>query len=425
MTALRLRDGAWVIAGQGLTAMGTLVSIRVLTQTLSPDTFGAVSLFLGVCALAMSLICTPFTQAAIHLYPEYAADDRQAILWHSILAALRRIAPYAVLAALALAALAMWSQHVSFITCALALALLIGDCWRSMNLSFLNAGRQHRRFGLWMAADVWVRPLCAVVAVWLLGQSVDAVLLAFVVASLGLAIAFRSTAMSLSSGRGALADDVLAPRIWRYALPLIPLGAIGWANGLSDRYIVAGMLDVADVGIYAAAYGLASRPMLVINAAFEQALRPLYQNAVSTAQHDRAKGILWLWFGVMFGAGALFTAAMWLWADVAAQWLLGPEFRSGARLMPWIALGYALLCLSYVFERVCYATAQTKRVLAIQSCTAVAAVVTTLIATDRWGLFGAAIATPVYFSVQLLAAMWFAFQSSRALAAPKFARSTG
>ncbi|MDB6011901.1 MAG: hypothetical protein JWL65_4151, partial [Gammaproteobacteria bacterium] len=70
-----LTDALWVISGTALSAVGTLVGIRVLTQYLAPAAYGAVSLALGLSTLAISLVATPLTQAAIHYYPALTQSD--------------------------------------------------------------------------------------------------------------------------------------------------------------------------------------------------------------------------------------------------------------------------------------------------------------------------------------------------------------
>ena len=49
----QLVEVCWVIGGQAATALGTLVGVRILTQYLSPDGYGVVSLATGMSTLAI------------------------------------------------------------------------------------------------------------------------------------------------------------------------------------------------------------------------------------------------------------------------------------------------------------------------------------------------------------------------------------
>jgi O-antigen/teichoic acid export membrane protein len=239
--------------------------------------------------------------------------------------------------------------------------------------------------------------------VLLVSKSPVAVLGAYAAVSLVLNLVLSKRRPEVATAGVPAAD--FDRRMWQYALPLIPLGLLGWANGLSDRYIIGGLLSLQDTGIYAAAYGLASRPLLLVNATFEQFIRPIYQNAVSAGHNERAALVLRYWLMALAAACALVVLIVSLWRHELAAILLGARFRSGANLMPWIAAGYGVLSLAYVFERVCLAHAQTRRVLAVELVSGTAMLLMTVTGVHFWGLIGAACAVPLYFGVQLCAAI--------------------
>jgi O-antigen/teichoic acid export membrane protein len=201
--------------------------------------------------------------------------------------------------------------------------------------------------------------------------------------------------------------------MWAYALPLIPLGVISWASTLGDRYFIGGLLGVANAGIYAAVHGLSNSPFMILNTMAELGLRPIYQSAVTQGDRARSRRILMTWLAVVISAA---SAGVILFA-VGHEWLarvfVGKQFRGGSSLMPWIASGYAIRATSYVFERVCYAYGATRRVLLIQLCAVIATFALTPLAVITLGLEGAAMAVPACFSVQLIAAMFFARRAVR------------
>jgi O-antigen/teichoic acid export membrane protein len=200
----------------------------------------------------------------------------------------------------------------------------------------------------------------------------------------------------------------LDARMWSYALPLLPLGLIAWASNLGDRYVIGGVLSVADAGVYAAVYGLSSMPFMIVNGTAEQALRPIYQAAVTNGNRLRARKILLLWLGIVVGVCALGVLLFAFGHTLIAAFFVGKPYRHASGLMPLIATGYAIRATSYVFERVCYAYGQTRRVLLIQLWAVAATAVATPLGVVYLGLKGAALAVPLYFSVQLLVAIFLA-----------------
>ena len=406
----QLGELSWVVGGQALTALGTIVGVRILTQFLSPDAYGVVSLAMGMSVLAISLVAAPLTQAAIHFYPGIVADGSVGELFSSLLRCFRRMAPWVAVVALTGGAIYVGWGHGSPLLVVLLAALLASDCWRSANLSLLNAARRQGRYALWMAADAWSRPLAASVVVLWVGQSPVAVLAAYVFVSICLVTGFSHRLWPAQSTSQQPVDRarVLDARMWSYALPLVPIGIISWASSLGDRYIIGGVLGVADAGIYAAVYGLSSSPFMIVNGMAEQALRPIYQAAVTHGDTRRARKILAIWLASVSGICAV-GVILFAWGhEFIASLFVGKPYRGAASLMPWIGAGYAIRATSYVFERVCYAFGQTRRVLIIQLCAVVATALFTPAGVIYWGLKGAAMAVPFYFTVQLATAIFLA-----------------
>ena len=410
----QLAEAGWVIGGQAGLALGTVVGVRILTQYLAPDAYGVVSLSTGMSVLAISLVATPLTQAAIHFYPAIAANGSARELLQSVLRCFQTTAPWVVIATLVAGGLYVgWGQGSALLVVLLAL-LLASDCWRSANLSLLNAARRQRVYALWLAADAWSRPLAATAAVLLMGQSPVAVLAAYVLVSAVLVVVFsRGLWPEGQASAPAGTDDAqrareLDARVWSYALPLLPLGLIAWASNLGDRYVIGGVLSVADAGVYAAVYGLSSMPFMIVNGTAEQALRPIYQAAVTNGNRLRARKILLLWLGIVVGVCALGVLLFAFGHTLIAAFFVGKPYRHASGLMPLIATGYAIRATSYVFERVCYAYGQTRRVLLIQLWAVAATAVATPLGVVYLGLKGAALAVPLYFSVQLVVAIFLA-----------------
>jgi O-antigen/teichoic acid export membrane protein len=411
----QLAEVGWVVGGQAATALGTLVGVRILTQLLAPGAYGVVSLATGASILASNLVVAPLTQAAIHFYPGIAADGSAHELLDSLLRCYRRAAPWAGLVAVAGGALYVGWGHGSPILVGLLALQFACDGWRSANLSLLNAARRQQRFALWTAADIWCRPLAGALIVLWVGQSPLAVLAAYVVVSIALVAGFSYRLWPVEPLPHGIPDRcaTLDARMWSYAVPLIPIGIITWMSTLGDRYIIGGLLSVADAGIYAALYGLSSSPFLIVSGAAEQALRPIYQTAVTHGDSVRARRIHNIWLASVVGICVVGVALFAVGHEIIAGLFVGRPFRSAASLMPWIAAGHAIKATSYVFERVCYAYGQTRRVLTIQLCAVTATVILTPAGVIYFGLQGAAVAVPAYFSVQLATAIFLARRTVR------------
>lgn len=418
----KLSDVLWIGGAQIAAALGTLIGVRILTQVLPPGPYGVVSLALGIATLVTTLMAAPLTQAAMHYYPALVAQGSAGTLRVALRRGFLRMAPWVMLAAVVGAVVFVRWDASSPILSAVLLALVASGYWRSVNLSLLNSARLHGRLGFWTAADAWARPLSGAAVVLTIGPSPIAVLAAYagISALLVLLLSDRPTSEGARAAASLSPEEskALDMRLWSYALPLVPLGIISWASSLGDRYIIGGLLSIADAGVYAALYGLASTPFIILQTTLEQGLRPIHQNAVSGADHLRAASILRLWLGASVVLGGLGVVALIMGHEWLASLLVGPSYRHASDLLPWVGAGYAIRAVSYVFERVCYAYGRTRRVLVTQLCGALTAAAFTPAAVVALGLKGAAIAVPAYFAVQLVTAVFLARRTLRDAAQP-------
>ena len=405
-----ISEGFWVAIGQIVSALAALISIRIMTELLSPEDFGRLTLLVGITALALGLTATPSLQAVIRFYPDWKMLGRVDVLRRVSVELITRLVAIAVLILASGWGVAALSFGESWVIGIMISALLVIDVLRSFELAFLNAARRQRSAAIVQMVDAWSRPLLAILSVMAFGSSAETALAGYIVGSLLVVLVMRLT-LELEGAHPVLpttspvpsepASDQLSAVIKRYALPLAPLAIFGWISGMGDRYVIGGLLSMAEVGLYAAAYGLASRPFLMLSGIIEQTLRPILQNAIATGDRARigkAKQVML----ATTSAGAIFgVLCFFMLNDQVARLMLAEEYRVVASLMPWIALGYALLMISNVFSRFCYAFDATGSVLKLTVAGAVIGVAVLVPAVMLLGLQGAVIAVPVRFGVEL------------------------
>ncbi len=391
--------------------------MRWLTNCVDPDIFGEVTLLVGACGLAVNVLATPLIQAVMHEYPAARSQHEVEHLYRVFSRTLGRtlLKSFVVIFVASVAVRCVFT--FSWPPLALTLLLLVGDSWRAAVLGMFNAEQRHKIYVYWVIADAWLRPLMAVLFIHFFGAAAETILLAY------LCVSFAALLMGNRVMRWPFLrkhcdgtdqeEKRLEERLRTYASPLLPLGIIGWITGLADRYIIGGTIGLGAAGIYAAAAGLASRPVLMLGTALELAIRPRYQEIVGDKNPQQEKRILLIWIALVTGAGTLYVAALAEWREEIAALLLGKSFRSGSLLMPWVASGYVLLVTSYIFERVCYAHSRTRRVLSIQTVTAVVAIICLSAGAYRYGLQGAAVAVPVFYAAQLAASIYYAVITHR------------
>jgi len=410
-----ISDGIWVAFGQIVSAIGTLVGIRLLTEFAPPEIFGSITLLLATVNLALGTLFTPIMQAALKFYPKYKSENKQAQLRHIVFnLLLKRLIFLLILLACFWPALEYF-QLVKAENYILLIILFMLDGLRTFETVLLNASRRQKTYAFISLTESWGRPLLAIVMINQYGADVHSVLLGYIsVSSLVLLFFYLLVKPEGQSNQQKLEKDrTLKKEIIRYSLPLLPLATVGWVSGVGDRYIIAGVLDMQQVGIYAAVYGLLNRPFMMLAGMVELTVRPLYYQAIAENEHQKAHKLLIKWLllvtlsAVIGWAIIVYFKAFWI------SLFLAKTYQSGVELMPWIAGGAVLLILSHVFEKVCYGYDRTGLILIVQTIGAIVGLVGAYFGVIYWGIIGAAMAVPVYFGLQLVLSILMAMKAMR------------
>lgn len=400
-----------------------LVGTRLITGAVQPAVFGTVSLLLGLGALSRNIFCAPILNAAIRFYSETSRSGEvghlRKLVSRILLRSTALLVAVTLMAGAAYALLqtrfASW-QPVSFWTFVLLAGLLAAEVARAFESGLWSAARRQRPVGVFAGLESLAKPLLAVLAVGLIAPTPEAMLLGYV---MGTGAVHLLSLWVVPREGAAAARAVVDPNpeisrgLWAFALPLIPLALVGWLVGVSDRYIIGGMLDVEQVGIYAAAYGLMSQPFLLVHGTIGQTLRTVYFSAVSDGNKPLERRTLLVWIVVSGSLSLVGFLAVLVLHRLVTTLFLDERYHRGAEMMPWIAGGYTILVFALVIEHVLLAYKRTSWVLIAQSAGAVASIVVTIPMVKWKGAMGAAMACPIYFSVQTVVTVTLAAAALR------------
>jgi O-antigen/teichoic acid export membrane protein len=398
-----LNDGAWVAAGQVVTALLTLGGTRLVTQFVEPGLFGTVNLLQNIEVLLRGIFCTPLLNASLRYYPESAQTGSVGAL-RRLLVRWMRLA-VAAISALVLTGGALWcvSQRKSFWIPVALMALAVVDVARTTEVTLLGAARRQPAVAAISVAEALGRPLLIVAIVLVFGASAASVLAATAASVLVPLVLFYRTTQAEGHGVAPSASQTMSRDLRQFALPLVPIAVLNWTTAVSDRYLIQLFTrDAFSVGLYAAAYGLVSQPFLMAHGVVALTLRPVYFSAVARGDAQHAARIFSHWLALTASialGGVVLSFALREWA---VRMFLAKQYAQAASVVPWIAVGYLFLVLQQVFEQRLLARNRTRAVLVAQCFGATASVIITVPLVLQFGMMGAAYACPVYFAIQCL-----------------------
>jgi O-antigen/teichoic acid export membrane protein len=400
-----VRNAAWSVAGQFAAVAGLLVGTRLLTDRLTPDVFGSVSLVIGVATLGNNLFCAPLLQAGLRFYPESAARAELATL-RAILARDLGATTLVLVCVLLIGGVGA-TRSTGLPTSAFVVlgALVAIEAARTFDYIFLLSAEKHSAYAIWNGLEAWLRPLAAVVAILVVGPSVPAVLGGYVVGTLTLYLVMHFAGRRRYDGQATEERrKVIRREAWTYAWPLVPVAIVGWICSLSDRYIIVWFHGVRDVGIYSAAYGLAGRPIAMLSTTLTSVFRPPYFNAFAAERFDDARHAFRSWVLTTIIAGAFVVVVYVFGAGLIVRIALNIRYRSVAPLLWYIVSGYVLMALSQVLNTASMAYKRTSASTISETSGALASFAFGIPLIAAFGIKGAAWAVPLYYGVQCLIA---------------------
>lgn len=399
------RNAALIIAGQIVSAAGVLVGTKLLTEVVSPAEFGLASLALGLAAFGLNIYCAPMMQAVLRHFLDFSGRIGESAFRRMVFDLIFR--PTLLVSAAVLAG--GIAAHIMFdhdlILYVLVVVMLAVDIARYFETNILHAAHRQTRFTWWNTLEAVLRPAFAVAAAITLGPTAVNVAAAYIVASVVLYAGFREKQRAETDiAWGAEMNDprpAMRATLLRYARPLIPLALVIWISSIGDRYIIGALLNTTDLGIYVAAYGLASRAFQMLGSVITLTLRPHLYAAIGAGNARRESRLLKMWWLAAVSCGLALLLFIHVFNEELTRLLLGSKYAAAATLLPLIALGYFFSLLSQTAEIVSYAHSATDLVLRNQAIGSVACIAIVIPAVHGYGILGAAAAVPLYFGIQL------------------------
>ncbi len=389
------RDLGVVVAGRGLTALGALIGVRILTEAVPPAAFGRYKLALAALSLLAAVLVRPFIQYAMRAYHAAAAAGAAEAFLASSRRWLRRyVGVLSVAAAAAGYLLAIGGQRLSLAELAGVVAILALQALVDYDRSLSVTRARQRDAEAISVAMRWSIPF-AVAALVRFDRSLWTILLAHA-GALAVIVAVRRLRTTPARGEtapaGAHAGAVSTARAWPFAWPLMVAGCLGWLLHESDRFILSHYHGDLQVGLYSAAYALVSAPFTIIAGIAAQVMYPAVMAAGVRREGASTLPGPMLAATLLVGAGGV--SAVWLWGDRLAALLLAESYRDGvSNLLLWIALGYACLGVSYSFDLAAHGSAKTRYMMIASGVAAAANVGLNLLLVPAGGAEAAAVAT--------------------------------
>jgi len=344
----------WVLAGQLLTLLLGIATLKVLTYLLGPEDYGRFALGLTLAGTLNLFIYGPIGHAVVRYFHICSSRGTSADLERLITTLLRwSAAGIFLLGIIATAWVSAGAQTGWGVLLILALGYGVTSGTLSVYLADLNTRRKRRTYALLQSADALLRLAGAVIFAIAVGAKGGAAMAGFLLGSLASLLIARtlqkSPASAASSGsRELFRAGALGREFGNYAfsITLFAIPAIFASYG--DRWIIQQTLTAAQVGIYVALAQIANAPANLMLAVFSQTINPIiFQRAGDSLSIESMRDSRRQLYRALLLLAAL-LALMTGVSYVYGEWIVA--ILTSADFVPHAGLLWVLVLAAAIFQ---------------------------------------------------------------------------
>lgn len=339
-----IKEGAWIVLGQFMMVLGSLLSVRLLTEVLSPDAYGELALGMTVATLINQIILGPLSGGITRFYAPAAEHNDLFAFFNDaktlVFNATGIILLFILISIISLILLAR-PQWIAITISALIFAIFSGYCVIFSGIQ--TAARQRATVALHQGLEPILRTIIAVGLLTWLGATSTIAMIGYAFASLLVLtsqVFFFRKAIHIAPSKNAQKN--WHQEIWKFSWPIGTFGVFTWLQLASDRWALQAFSSTSEVGNYAVLYQLGYYPISLITGMLMQFIVPiLYQRAGDTTDISRNKNatrLCWQLFWVTLAITALASLIATYLHTFIFQILVATEYSNVSYLLPWMIL---------------------------------------------------------------------------------------
>jgi O-antigen/teichoic acid export membrane protein len=332
-----LKDAGIYTIGNLVNRAIPIILLPILIRVLDTAEYGIVSLFFGLVAVLTPLIGLSGNSVLSQKYFKVAEEDRHRLNNTSLrmifYGATILVAPVIGLAWLlpGLFGLSVWMTLVAFGVAVMNMVITIGK-----NVTQLE--NRPMAYSLLQIAITAIDVVLSIMLVVWLGFKAEGRIVGIIIASfLGCATAMTIMVKGRHISRELFRDKSRDKEFFVAGIVLVPMSLGGWIYSLGDRFLISGMLDNSQVGLYSAALSfttildMVTTPVALVWAPYFFRM----MNRDDPRARARAKKVTLFIIAGYVACAFLFSWPMVFVADI----ILGKGYTASIGLIPQLIFG--------------------------------------------------------------------------------------
>jgi O-antigen/teichoic acid export membrane protein len=390
------KEGIWLVAGQITAAAASLVLVRVLTEHLDPAQYGQMALGLTIAGFINQVVMGGLTNGIIRFYS--IAAEKQDL--GGYLHATRRLMLYATLVTMVVSLLVItglfWLDYWQWIAlAAAALMFSVLSAYNGVLSGIQNAARQRAIVTLHGSLDAWLKIGLALVVMFWLGNSSEAVVIGYACSSLLVTFSqfvfLRRTIPSQK--QQPTKDHKWMGQIWAYSIPFATWGIFGWAQQSSVRWALEAFTTTETVGLYSVVSQLGFAPIQMVTATALTFLTPIIfarsGDGSSIVRKDNVRELTKKLVILGLGITTIAVIVAAILHSYIFHLLVNDSFSSASYFLPWVVLAGGIFSVAQLYASRVMALLMTKKIIPASIGSSIIGIAAAIVGTYYFSLAGA------------------------------------
>ena len=393
------KEGFWVVLGQAMAVLGSLVGVRLLTELLDPVEYGELALGMTVAMLVNQTVLGPLGNGITRFYaPAVEQGDlgsylnaARRLVW-STTGIMVLIILFAVTAFLIVGR----TEWLAITTAAFIFAILSGYC--SVLSGIQNAARQRSIVALHQGLESWARFLFAAALMVWLGPSSTVAMLGYTMGAM-LVLGSQYLFFRKVIPRHATPADKeqkWREQIWKYSWPMAVTGVLSWGFFASQRWALELFASTEDVGYFSAVFQIGFTPFSLAGGILMSLMMPIiFSRAGDGGDKQRVRLVSKPIIKFCLVASLMVLVATAIGArfhDIVFRLLVAEQYRGVSHFLPFAILAAGMFQVSLFLSMVILASTETRVLLPLNTIGNLLIVAINLLFTYLLGMEGLFIA---------------------------------
>jgi O-antigen/teichoic acid export membrane protein len=400
------KEGFWIVLGQVVAVMGSIIGVKILTEMLDPTAYGELALVMILNTTISQTIFSPLSAGVLRFYAAAVENKELGSYLKTVLRGLILVTVGLVIVSILLGipGLLILNKLKWIGILGIALLLSIASGWNTVLSNIQHGARQRSIVAFHQALDPWARLMIACVIMTWFGHTSFIALTGYL---LGVVLVLTSQYMFF---RGVVSNQ-LAPsigsdgtnwyqNIWSFSWPFTVWGLFTAAQIASDRWALGSFATTKEVGLYIPLFQLGYYPISLATGMAMTFLEPIFfQRSGDGSDRQRNATVNRLGWNVTFLALSLTGLSCcfaFIFHGQIFQIFVAKEYTSVSYLLPWMMLSGGVFAAGQTISLNMMSQMQTRKIMLVKITTALLGIGLNFVGAYLYGTIGIVIASILF-----------------------------